>query len=109
MANDRIFELRTYLAAPGKLALLEARFRDHTMALFEKHGLEVVGFFVDESAETLVYLLAFDSLEAAERNWAAFRGDPAWQEAFRLSEVDGRLAAKVESRFLAPTDYSPLR
>ena len=109
MADDRIFELRTYLAAPGKLGALSARFRDHTVALFEKHGIGVVGFFVDEEAETLVYLLSFDSKQGADSAWASFREDADWLEARRASEVDGPLTAKVESRFMTPTEYSPIR
>jgi len=109
MADDRIFELRTYLAAPGKLAALEARFKDHTVELFERHGLEVVGFFVDEPAETLVYLLAFASRAAADAAWEAFRSDPEWLAARSASEVDGPLTAKLESHFLTPTSYSPIR
>jgi len=115
-AEGRVFELRTYIAAPGKIDALNARFRDHTMALFKKHGMEVVGFWmpIDKdkdpaAADKLVYLLAFKSRAAAADAWKAFAADPAWVAARSASEVDGRLTAKVESVFFAATDYSPLK
>lgn len=111
--GGRVFELRTYTAAPGKLDALSARFRNHTLALFKKHGMEVVGFWVPTDKETggdkLVYILAHKSRPAAEASWKAFRADPAWVAAKSASEVDGVLAAKVEAVFLAATDYSPFK
>jgi hypothetical protein len=112
--SGRVFELRTYTAAPGKLEALNARFRDHTMALFKKHGIEVVGFWepVDPdggAGEKLVYLLAHRSRAAAEASWKSFRADPQWARAKADSEKGGVLTAKVESVFLAGTDYSPLK
>jgi len=112
--GGRVFELRTYTAAPGKLDALNARFRDHTVALFKKHGMEVVGFWmpVDKEAgagEKLVYILAHPSRAAAEANWKAFREDPEWVKVKAESETAGTLAAKVESVFMSATDYSPLK
>jgi hypothetical protein len=113
--GGRVFELRTYTAAPGKLDALNARFRDHTIALFKKHGMEVVGFWepLDKEAgagEKLVYVLAFPSRAAAEASWKAFRADPEWVKAKADSEKGGgALTTKVESVFLAGTDYSPLK
>ena len=98
-AGERVFELRTYTAAPGKLEALLARFRDHTVALFEKHGMTNVGYWVPSdpprSEDTFVYLLAHESREAAAASWEAFRNDPAWKAAREASEVVGRLAAAV--------------
>jgi len=113
-AADRVFELRTYTASPGKLDALNARFRDHTIALFKKHGMEVVGFWepTDKEAgagEKLVYLLAHPSREAAQANWKAFREDPDWVRVKAESETGGALTAKVESVYLAGTAYSPLK
>jgi NIPSNAP len=110
----RIFELRTYQAAPGKLDALHARFRDHTVDLFKQHGLEVVGFWVHGNAQssgdgTLVYLLAFDSRADADAAWEAFRTDPEWIRARAESEEDGILTAGVQSVFMEATDYSPLK
>lgn len=110
---DRVFELRTYVAAPGKMEDLHKRFREHTNALFQKHGMTVVGYWTPTDGEgaddTLIYLLAHESREAAKKSWAAFGMDPDWRAAYKESEKDGKLTLKVESRFLNPTDYSPLR
>ena len=113
-AGGRCVELRTYTAAPGKLDALHARFRNHTLSLFKKHGIEVVGFWVpmaaaDGAGEKLIYLLAHKSREAADASWKAFRADPDWVAAKKASETDGPLTTKVESVFLAPTDYSPMK
>jgi NIPSNAP protein len=112
--SGRVFELRTYYASPGKLDALNARFRDHTLALFKKHGMEVVGFWepLDKEAgagEKLVYVLAHQSRAAAAASWKAFRDDPEWIKVKADSEKDGVLPAKIESVFLAGTDYSPLK
>ena len=115
MATEtRSFELRTYVAAPGQLDALLARFRDHTTTLFEKHGIIDLGYWVATDAEgrpteTLVYLLAHTNREAAQAAWAAFREDPDWIAARAASEVDGRLTARVTSVFLDPTDFSELQ
>ena len=113
-AADRVFELRTYTTAPGKLAALNTRFRDHTIALFKKHGMEVVAFWepTDKEAgsgDKLVYVLAHASRAAAEASWKAFRDDPEWVKVKAESETGGALTTKIESVFLAPTDYSPLK
>jgi hypothetical protein len=111
--DTRVFEMRTYYAAPGKMAALHARFRDHTCKLFEKHGMTVVGFWSPtdpkQAEEKLVYILAFPSKEAAAKSWAAFRDDPDWKKAKAESEKDGTLVTKVESVYLNPTDYSPIK
>lgn len=112
--DSRCFEIRTYIAAPGKLEELHARFRDHTMRLFKKHGMEVVGFWGPTDKEkgsenTLVYVMAFPSREARDKAWRAFAADPEWQKARAESEKDGRLTEKVESVILGATDYSPIK
>lgn len=110
-ADDRVYELRTYVANEGKFDALHARFRNHTLKLFEKHGMENVAYFVptDEpkSANTLIYLLAHKSRDAAKASWKAFVEDPEWKKVAAESEVNGRLVQKVEAVFLKPTDYSP--
>lgn len=109
----RAFELRVYTADKGKLEALERRFREHTLALFEKHGMEVIGFWkptADEGdPDTLVYLLAYPSQEARNQSWTAFGKDPEWQRVYAETNRDGNLVKKVESTRLDPTDYSPLR
>ena len=112
--DSRCFELRTYYAAPGKLEALNARFRDHTCALFKKHGMEVVGFWIptdkEQGAENkLVYMLAHKSREAAKQSWKDFQADPEWQKVRTESEANGKLTEKIESVFLSATDYSPLK
>ena len=113
MTGERVFELRTYHAAPGKLAALHRRFHDHTFGLFARHGIELIGFFAptDEPARTdrLVYLLAFPDREAAADSWDAFRADPDWVAAKTASELDGPLVDHIDSVYLDPTSDSPLR
>lgn len=112
--GSRCFELRTYYAAPGKLEALNKRFRDHTNRLFQKHGMEIVGYWIpsdkEQGAENkLVYILAHKSREAAKKSFADFGKDPEWQKARAESEVNGKLTEKIESVFMAATDYSPLK
>ena len=107
--DSRTFELRTYTTEPGKLEALHARFRDHTMAIFETHGVTNVGYWIpDDTPNTLIYLVAHESREAVAQSWQAFRDDPDWQRAL-ASAVDGPLVANVESVFLTATDYSPIK
>jgi hypothetical protein len=112
-ADQRAFELRTYTAADGKLDALHTRFREHTIELFKKHGMEVIGFWspTGEKAtpNTLVYLLAYPSEEARQTMWKAFMDDPEWKKVYAESQKDGSLVTKVESTMLVPTDYSPMK
>ncbi len=111
--SDRVFELRTYTTPPGKLEALKSRFRDHTVKLFEKHGMTNVGYWVPQEGplaeNTLIYVIAHSSREAATKSWAAFRTDPDWVKAKAASEKDGPLTTKVESIFLNPVDFSKLK
>src|SRR5262245_61858978 len=112
-ADQRAFELRTYTAAEGKLEALHTRFREHTIELFKKHGMDVIGFWSpvgDKApANTLVYLLAYPSREARETSWKAFMDDPEWKKVYAESQKDGSLVTKVESVMMEPTDYSPMK
>jgi hypothetical protein len=116
-SEQRVFELRTYYTNAGKLNDLNKRFRDHTNQIFKKHGMEVVGFWTpqdekedkDGNGGKLIYLLAYPSREAAKKSWDAFGKDPEWQKARAESEKDGGLVKKVESVYLDPTDYSPIK
>jgi len=110
--DTRVYELRVYTAAPAKLDAVLARFRDHTCKLFEKHGMENVGYWLPTQEEfgagnTLVYLLAHKSREAAKASWAEFRADPEWQAVTKASEANGKIVLKAESTFLSPADFSP--
>jgi len=108
-SSGPVYELRTYYAAAGKLDDLNARFRNHTLKIFEKHGITNVGYWmpVDNEDNKLVYLLAYPSREAAGKSWKEFSADPEWQSAQKQSEANGRLVTKVQSIYLKPTDYSP--
>lgn len=110
---ERVFEMRIYTAAEGKLDQLMARFRDHTNYLFVKHGMQLIGYWTptegDEAANTLVYILAHESREQAKESWQGFVNDPAWKAAAAESRKDGRLVAKIENQWLKATDFSPLR
>lgn len=110
---NQVFELRTYTAAEGKHDALLARFRDHTMRIFDKHGMTNVGYWTPQEApgsdQTLIYLLAHPSRAAADANWQAFMADSEWQEVFEASRVDGPLIAGLERLYLEPTDFSPIR
>jgi hypothetical protein len=112
-AATRVYELRTYTSPPGKLPELHTRFRNHTLKLFERHGMTNIGYWTPRDSaraqNTLVYLLAHPSREAARASWAAFGRDPEWRQAAAASEVNGRIVEKVESVFLDPTDFSPMK
>ncbi len=112
-AANRVFELRTYHANEGKLDALLARFRDHTIQIFTKHGMNSIGYWLptDEplKGKTLVYMLAFPSREAATKDWAEFRADPEWKKVAADSEANGKLVEKVDSVFLEPTDFSEIK
>jgi hypothetical protein len=108
--DTRVYEMRVYYAEPGKLDALNARFRDHTMKLFAKHGMTNVGYFVpvgENKDNKLVYFLAYPSKDAAAQSWKAFGADPDWKKAKADSEKDGKLVKKAVSTYLSPTDYSP--
>lgn len=111
--SGRVFELRTYTTLEGRLDALQKRFRDHTLRLFEKHGMKNIGYWVPQdparSKNTLIYIIAHESREAAEKSWAAFRSDPEWVKARTASEADGKIVDKIESVFMNATDYSPLK
>jgi hypothetical protein len=108
--DTRYFEMRTYYAAPGKMDALNARFREHTNALFKKHGMEIVGFWTDvNKPDDLVYILAYPSKEAREKSWKEFGEDPEWVKVKKETEKDGKLVEKVDQKFLTPTDYSPIK
>ena len=111
--KGRVFEIRTYTAAEDKLDALLARFRNHTVKLFEKHGMESIGYWVPQDAplskNTLIYILAHPDREAANKNWGMFRNDPEWKRAKEESEAKGGLVSKVESVYMEATDYSRIK
>jgi hypothetical protein len=111
-AAPGVYELRTYTTAPGKLDALLTRFRDHTVAIFARHGMTNLAYWVpmdakDGAGGKLVYLLGFPSRDAATAAWKAFNADPEWQAVRKASEANGKIVTKVESVFVAATNYSP--
>lgn len=112
-AQDRVFELRTYTCYDGKLDALKARFRDHTIQIFKRHGMESIGYWVpqdpEKSKNTLIYILAHPSLDAAKKHWAEFRDDPEWKKVSADSEANGKIVSHVDSVFMTPTDFSMMK
>ncbi len=107
-----IYELRSYWAAPGKAEALHNRFRSLTLRLFERHNMQVVGFWTPDDIEkdgALIYMLAFPDREALAAAWSAFRADEEWRTGKAASEANGAIVDRLESRLLTPTDYSPLQ
>ena len=114
LAQNRVFEMRTYTCNEGKLEALKARFRDHTIEIFKRHGIESVGYWIPQDGEksktTLIYIIVHPSREAAKANWAAFGADPEWKKVAAASEADGKILAKPpESVFMDPADFSMLK
>jgi hypothetical protein len=109
--STAVYELRVYHAAPGKLGELLARFRDHTVKLFDRHGLKSIAYWtpVDEpqKSNTLIYMLQHPSREEAAANWKSFQDDPEWKSVKEKSEANGKLTEKIDSTFLVLTDFSP--
>jgi hypothetical protein len=111
--GERVFELRTYIAQPGKYQAMKDRFRDHIIPLFKKHNLELVGFWAPADGpaaeNTLMYVLAHPSREAAKKNWAAFLADPERKRVWAETEKDGPINLKVDSVYMNALDFSPMR
>jgi hypothetical protein len=111
--SKRVFELRMYHTVPGRLPALEARFRDDTIRIFNKHNMTSLGYWTPEDAplkdNELIYILAHPSREAATKNWAAFRDDPEWQKVSKASEADGKIVEKVDSIYMDPLDFSKIK
>lgn len=107
--ESRVYELRTYYAPAGRLDDLQARFRNHTLKLFEAHGITNIGYWVplENPDNKLIYLVSFPSREAQEQSWKDFLADPKWKEVKALTEAKGSIVSKIESVTLVATDYSP--
>ena len=107
-----IYEYRVYETMPGMLPNLHARFRDHTMAIFERHGIKNIAYWTSEVgdfSDRLIYIVAFEDAGQREKAWAAFRADSEWQKVRSESEANGLIVKRVSNSLLAPTDYSPLQ
>ena len=112
-AANRVFEIRTYTAPPGKLEALKTRFRDHTIKSFNKHDMTSIAYFIPQDAplseNTIIYVLAHPSREEAKKNWAAFSADPEWVKAKTESEAGGKIVDNAVSVFADPADFSPIK
>lgn len=109
-SGTRVFELRTYTTPEGNFDMLNARFRDHTRHIFERHGITNIGYWTPiDTPNTLIYIVAHPSQEAAKKNWAAFRADPEWKKVSAETQAKGLTGVKVESKYLLPTDYSAIK
>ena len=108
---NHVYELRTYHANPGKLADLETRFRDHTIEIFNRHGMKSVGYWVpqDNKDNVLIYILEHPSKEEGMKNWSSFMSDPEWQGVAKASEANGKLVDHVDRVFMDPADFSPMK
>jgi len=110
--SNHVFELRIYHAVPGKLPALEARFRGTTSKLLAKHDLKVVGYWEPKPGpgwdNTFVFMVDHASREEAKKNWAAFVADPGFQEVMESEQVE-KLSEKVDSTYMLPTDFSPMK
>ena len=110
-SSTTVYELRIYHAVEGRLGDLLARFRDHTMDLFKKHGMKNIAYWTPTDdplkGRTLVYILAHPSRDAATANWRTFQDDPAWKSVKAKSEENGPLVVKIDSTFMAMTEFSP--
>jgi hypothetical protein len=112
-SSATVYELRTYTPHEGKMDNLLTRFRDHTLKIFESHGMSNIGYWVTEKKEgetqKLIYILSHKDKEAATASWKAFIADPKWKAAAAASEVDGKLVKLVESQILSATDFSKIK
>jgi len=111
--NEKVFELRTYTATPGNLDKLLTRFRDHTMRIFEKHGMTNIAYWTPtdetEAENTLIYILAHESREQADKSWQAFSQDPEWQQVSENSNAGGAILESVVRKYMTTTDFSPMK
>jgi NIPSNAP len=113
IAQNRVYEMRTYICNEGKLEDLKKRFREHTIEIFKRHGMESVGYWVpqdpEQSKTTLIYIITHASREQATQNWKDFMADPEWKKVSAASEANGKIVQKVISVFMDPADFSALK
>lgn len=112
-SSHHVYELRLYHVNEGKMDALKARFGDHTDAIFKRHNMKSIGYWVPEDApysqNLFVYILEHPSREEAKRNWAAFQADPEWIKVKAETETQGALANHIDSYFMDPTSFSAMK
>ena len=111
--SKHVYELRMYHVMPGKMDALKARFGDHTDAIFKRHNMKSVGYWVPEDApdsqKLFIYILEHPSRDDAKKNWDAFHDDPEWKKVKAESEAEGPLVDHIDNYFMDPTSYSGLQ
>ena len=111
--SNRVYELRMYHTLPNRLVPLETRFRNGEVRVFEKNHMKFMGGWVPQDAPNhenlFIYMLSHENRQAAQKNWDGFRADPEWKKIQQASEADGKIVEKVESTFMDPVDFSPLK
>lgn len=107
--DTRYFELRIYYCYPGRLDALIDRFQNNTTRIFEKHGMENIGYWlpINNDKNALYYILAYPSKEAREKSWSDFFADPEWKEVAAKSEASGKIVEAVTSVFMNASDLLP--
>jgi len=109
--SSGVYELRVYHTAPGKLPDLLTRFREHTIKIFDQHGMKSIAYWIPtdepDKSNTLIYILYHPSREAAAANWKSFQDDPNWKSVKEKSEANGKIVEKVDSTYMALADFSP--
>ena len=112
-SSQHVYELRMYHVNEGKMDALVARFGDHTDAIFKRHNMKSIGYWVPEDApysqNLFIYVLEHPSREEARKNWAAFQADPDWKKVKADSETQGPLTKQIDSYFMDPTNFSALK
>jgi hypothetical protein len=108
--GEKVFELRTYYTHDGKLPDLLKRFEDHTLALFEKHHITNLGYWVPIKDEnTLIYIISHESKVQADKNWQSFIADPLWKEVYAASRENGPIVKNLTSEYLTSVNFSPMK
>ena len=104
-----VYELRVYRCMPGRKGDLVARFRNHTMGFFKRHGIDVVGFWDTLVGDTdeLIYMTRYNSWEEREKKWGAFQADEEWQRVREQTQARGPIVEHIRTALLTETDFSP--
>lgn len=108
----KIYEMRVYRCVPGRLPDLLKRFENHTLKIWERHGIRQAGFFttvVGQSSQELTYFLQWDSMADRDTKWTAFATDPVWLSTRAETEKNGQIVENITSQFLTPTAFSAVK
>ncbi|MEX1011590.1 MAG: NIPSNAP family protein [Balneolaceae bacterium] len=110
--EEPVYQMRIYTAHEGKFEDLKTRFRDHTIRIFEKHGIESIGYWIPQppagDGNTLICIVSYENQAATETSWEAFVNDPEWQQVYEESNADGPIVRQAETFYMNSADFSPL-